>query len=59
MVRLKMYDHLGYMNIFLLIVETIACLEWQLAVILTYLVQTADDMGLFFTNQDFLKIISA
>ena len=38
MVELKMHDHFGYMNTFLLIVENTACLEWQLVVILTYLV---------------------
>lgn len=54
-----MHDHLGYMNIFLLIVESTACLEWQLVVILTYLVQTTDNMGLLSTNQDFVLIISA
>ena len=54
-----MHDHLGYMNIFLLIVENTACLEWQLAVILTYLVQTTDNMGLLSTNQEFFEIISA
>ena len=59
MVELKMHDHLGYMNIFLLIVENTACLEWQLAVILTYLVQTTDNMGLLSTNQEFFEIISA
>jgi hypothetical protein len=59
MVELKMHDHLGYMNIFLLIVENTACLEWQLVVILTYLVQTTDNMGLLSTNQDFVLIISA